>query len=228
MSDFDRYTRVNKFEKRRKNTKLMSVFIIAGSVLVILLIGLWIFGPDDDPGQPNNISSSKDDSKENGEQIEGETTDETESGQDSSQTEETSSEVEENESSETETDGINGSLTDPGEKEQIEPASDDENVVEAYTKAWQPIGTEQQEPHATKFELDSQDWKEMESAIRYATGLSENDMITWFIENGGDQKAIGTVTNKAQTEVYRVYLSWIENQGWQPTKIEILRENDKK
>lgn len=53
-------------------------------------------------------------------------------------------------------------------------------------------------------------------------------MIEWWIENGGDQKVIATVSDTAETEVFRVFLSWVDNEGWQPTKVEILIENDKK
>lgn len=68
----------------------------------------------------------------------------------------------------------------------------------------------------------------MESAIRLAAGLAEGDMITWWLQNGGDQKVIGTVSNRSETQTYRVYLSWMDNQGWQPTLVEVLKENDQK
>lgn len=232
MSDFDRYTRVNKFEKRRKNTKLMSILIIAGSFLIILLIGLWIFGPDEDPEQPNNIASSNDNTTESEEQAEEENIDEaaTETGQDSADSEESSSQNEEGESdgSESETDDKNENMQDPGEKEQVDPAANDDVVVEAYTKEWQPIGTEQEGPHSVVYEDGSQDRLEMEKALQYATGLSEDNIITWWLQRNGDQKVIGTVSDKAETQTYRVYISWVDNQGWQPTLVEVLSENDQK
>lgn len=232
MSDFDRYTRVNKFEKRRKNTKLMSILIIAGSFLIILLIGLWIFGPDEDPEQPNNIASSNDNTTESEEQAEEENIDEaaTETGQDSADSEESSSQNEEGESdgSESETEEENENMQDPGEKEQVDPAANDDVVVEAYTKEWQPIGTEQEGPHSVVYEDGSQDRLEMEKALQYATGLSEDNIITWWLQRNGDQKVIGTVSDKAETQTYRVYISWVDNQGWQPTLVEVLSENDQK
>ena len=228
MSDFYRYTRVNKFEKRRKNTKLMSLLIVAGSFLIILLIGLWIFGPDDEPEQPNNLAGSNDESTENEDLNE---EDEKEAKEtDEAETEENSSQIDENQDNDTDSSNESNDEIDSelGEKEQVDHTGDDDNVIEAFTQNWQPVGTEQEGPHTTQFVVDSQDWEEMEKAIRAATGLTEADMTTWFIGNGGDQKAIGTVTNKAGTEIYRVYLSWVENQGWQPTLVEVLRENDKK
>ncbi|WP_042146081.1 YrrS family protein [Paucisalibacillus sp. EB02] len=232
MSDFDRYTRVNKFEKRRKNTKLMSLLTIAGSFLIILLIGLWIFGPDDEPEQPNNIASSNDNTTESENQNEEENIDETgsDTGQDSTESEESSTQTEEDESNETESgsDESNENLQDPGEKEQVDPAANDDKVVEAYTKNWQPIGTEQEGTHSVVYEDGSQDRIEMEKALQYATGLSEDNIITWWLQRNGDQNVIGTVSDKAETQTYRVYISWVDNQGWQPTLVEVLSENDQK
>jgi hypothetical protein len=232
MSDFDRYTRVNKFEKRRKNTKLMSLFIVAGSFLIILLIGLWIFGPDDKSEQPNEIAGSNEDRTDSDDQSEEESVDESdkESGQDSTDSEESSSQIEENESNESETGSneTNENTHDPGEKEQVEPTTNDDIVVEAYTRDWQPIGTEQEGTHSVVYEEGSQDRMEMEKALQYATGLSEDNMITWWLQRNGDQKVIGTVSDRAETQTYRVYIEWVDSQGWQPTMVEVLSENDQK
>ncbi|MEN2765906.1 YrrS family protein [Ornithinibacillus xuwenensis] len=229
MSEFDRHTRVNKFEKRRKNTKLMSILISAAIFLIVLLIGMWIFGPDDEPANTDETTSDEktndtaDDEAEDTETDENTEQDsEASNDEDSSQTEESSSDTEESDSTEDE-----GTTNDNVDKEPTEPNSDDDNVIEAYTGAWQPVGTEQTGPHTTQFVTESQDWKEMEKAIRLATGLSEEEMETYWIGNGGDQKAIGTVTNKAETEIYRVYISWVDGQGWQPTLVEVLKELEK-
>ncbi len=42
MSDYDHLSRVNKYDKRRKNTKSLSIFIVLGSVLLIALVLLLI------------------------------------------------------------------------------------------------------------------------------------------------------------------------------------------
>jgi cytoskeletal protein RodZ len=221
MNSFDRYTRVDKFEKRRKNTKLISILIIVASFLAVFLIGIWIFGPDKEPKE--EIASPETSIDKNTTENDAENIDNSE---DSSQTEGDSSDSNEGEN---ESDGSDDSFgTENTEKQPANPIDQSENVIDAYTANWSPIGTEQTGPHTTKFELESQDWVEMEKAIRLATGLQEGDMVTWFIGNGGEQKAIGTVTNKAETEIYRVYLSWVDNQGWQPILVERLKENDKK
>src|SRR5699024_11824075 len=99
---------------------------------------------------------------------------------------------------------------------------DDNYVEEAYTGNWKASGTSQSEPHEGQYDKESQDWNEMEEAIKYATGL--NDMTTHWIGNDGDQKVVGTVANPDNTEIYRVYLSWQTDDGWQPTKVEKLKE----
>ena len=107
------------------------------------------------------------------------------------------------------------------ETEQVEPS--DDNVIEAYTGNWQPIGTVQEGPHTTVYDDGSQDRIEIKQAVISVTGLAD-DMIEWRIGNGGDQKVIATVSNPGKTDNYRVYLSWVDNQGWQVTSVEKLKE----
>src|SRR5699024_2214593 len=53
------------------------------------------------------------------------------------------------------------------ERESVE--SDDDNVIEAYTQNWDPVETSQEEPHEVVFDKSSEDWTEMEQAIKLAT-----------------------------------------------------------
>src|SRR5690625_40201 len=48
MNDQNRYSRVNKFEKRRKNTKAISILVIIGSSLLVLLIGIMLVSGKND------------------------------------------------------------------------------------------------------------------------------------------------------------------------------------
>ena len=217
MSESDKHSRLNKFEKRRKNTKLISIFLIAGALLIIILLGMWLFGGGDDETEEqtgNNENESSDFliTEEDEEDAEGNNPEQEESENDLASDEEAENE-ENNADEEIET-------------ESAEPS--DDNVAEAYTGDWSPVGTEQEGPHTTTFDEGSQDRIEMRRAITQATGLTGDDMIEWWIENGGDQKVIATVSDTAETEVFRVFLSWVDNEGWQPTKVEILIENDKK
>ncbi|MBP2077518.1 YrrS family protein [Oceanobacillus polygoni] len=220
MSESDKHSRLNKFEKRRKNTKLISIFLIAGALLIILLLGMWLFGGGNDgteeqTGNNENESSDFLITEENEEEAENDNPEQDESDNDLASDEEANDEENEENDADEEI-----------ETEEAEPS--DGNVAEAYTGDWSPVGTEQEGPHTTSFEGGSQDRIEMRRAITQATGLSEDNMVEWWIGNGGDQKAVATVSDTAETEVYRVFLSWVDNEGWQPTKVEILIENDKK
>lgn len=118
------------------------------------------------------------------------------------------------------------------EEEIVIEESDDPNVLKTVINpAWKPIGTVQTGEHVIQFDQNSVDWQEMVRAISYATGLPEEEMIVWFIgrdKSSTKDAAIGTVTPRDQRETYRVYIEWVDGQGWKPVKVEYLRENDKK
>lgn len=221
MSDFDKHSRVNKFEKRRKNTKYISILLVTGSILFVVLIGTWIFGggsddvtvESDDPASDQEANNDDDDifieeNEENSEE-----TEDTEPNETDERDEGT--EEDEEESNE---------LDEDVETEQVE--SDDENVIEAYEGNWKPVGTEQEGPHTTDFDRDSQDWIEIHEAVVYATGLDENNMTTHWVGNDGEQKVVATVSDSSHEEIYRVFLTFIEGDGWQPTRVEVLAEVD--
>ncbi|WP_404453124.1 YrrS family protein [Virgibacillus necropolis] len=232
MNDFNNSSRVDKFEKRRKNTKSISLFLVLGGILIIFLLGMFLFGGDDEAenGQPSTESSSDNSGESNDE----DTKDGTSSDENDESTTDDSANSDDSSNGETEDPNANDdqSTTDDNsdnsdvEKENVE-VSDDPNVKEAYTADWQPIGTEQQGPHTKNFDEGAQDRIEMEKAARVATGIQQGDMITWWLDNVGGQDVIATVSNKAQDNTYRVYLTWVDNEGWKPTKVEVLKENDK-
>ncbi|MFB4166556.1 YrrS family protein [Virgibacillus sp. JSM 102003] len=223
MSDFNDYSRVDKFEKRRKNTKSLSVFLVLGSLLLIVLIGVIIFGGDDEGNKTaeNQSNNAPEESEQAGENPEESTSNEEEQ----SATEENGSENNSDSSDSTnETDTEEKNNNSEVETEQAEPS--DGNVTEAYTGNWKPVGTEQTGQHTINFKDGSQDRKEMRKAAAVATGLDEESLIMWWVSRDGNQKVLATVSNSENTEVYRAYLTWVEDQGWKPTKVEKLKEND--
>src|SRR5690625_1039535 len=110
------------------------------------------------------------------------------------------------------------------EQEEIE----DSNVKKAFVGEWSPVGTTQEGAHTTNYSNGSQDRKEIKEAVSKVTKVAEDNMVEWRVENGGDQKVIATISDDNETEFYRVYLSWIDNEGWQVNKFEELKKNDKK
>jgi cytoskeletal protein RodZ len=126
--------------------------------------------------------------------------------------------------------------TQNGNKEELEEENEEVTVIEGdpnsniiqeiVNPSWQPIGTTQSEPHVTTFDKDSVDWKEMLDAISYATRLSQSEMIVWFIGNNGPNKAVATISTKDKQQHYKVYIEWVEQQGWKPTKVQQLRNRE--
>lgn len=115
---------------------------------------------------------------------------------------------------------------DTSSGEVVTEPSTDPIVKEAFTNsAWQPIGTSQTGTHTSSYDPNSVDWAEKVRALSYASGLSEDNMYIKFLGNGGSpQKSIGTITSKDESEKYRVYLEWVDGQGWKPTKVEVLNQ----
>lgn len=89
---------------------------------------------------------------------------------------------------------------------------------------WKPIGTTQTGEHVSKYDGNSDDWNEKKKAISYATGLSEDELYFERIQNGGGpQKSEGIVRSKDNSKKYKVYLEWVDGQGWKPVKMDVLK-----
>ncbi|MCT2537641.1 YrrS family protein [Aquibacillus koreensis] len=222
--DYNPFNRVDRFKKRRNNTKAITIFGIVGLVFVVILIGVFVLGGEDD----DNLAQSahEDENQER-------TDDTNEPDSEEVTDEEPSVEVTTPESTTDDEPSDDEPTTNSDEQSEIVKetvSSDDENVIEAYTANWKPIGTSQVGEHEINWsELqDSQDWPEILSASSLATSVYVDDMIAWWVEGDGEEKIIATISDKAQTDTYRVYLSWVDQEGWMPTKVELLKENDKK
>lgn len=207
MGDNSQESRINKFDKRRKTTKAITTLLIIGVVLAIVFIFVLIFGGNDSESKVSEQASSEIQRKDDGD-IDYIKPDEDDEDQEESENDEEKDNKEE----------------DKEKVETKEVESSDDNVTKAYEGNWKPIGTEQSGPHTTNYDDGSQDRIEIKEAIRSATGLE--DMVELWIGNGGDQKVIATVATPDNSDIYRVYLSWIDEEGWQPTKVEKLKEND--
>lgn len=219
MEDFDRVSRVDKFEKRRKNSKSISILVVIGVVLLVFLLGFWLFGGKDDEAAKDKNNNAASQSEEKNSELDGdeerdqftriEEKEEQASDQDANQ---------EQQDKEGETSETNAAV----ETEQVQPS--DDNVIEAYIGDWQPIGTEQSGTHTTDYNDGSQDRKEIAKAVSDVTGLQEQSMVTHWVGNGGEQKVEATVSNANNSQIYRVYLTWIDERGWKPTKVEKLKQ----
>ncbi|MEK4916231.1 YrrS family protein [Bacillus sp. FSL E2-8887] len=89
--------------------------------------------------------------------------------------------------------------------------------------SWKPIGTEQGAKPAMKFEEGTVDWNEMKKAISYAVDVPESQLIFEFIGNNGNNKAYGNVRDKQSNKKYKVDIDWVENQGWKPASVQVVK-----
>lgn len=112
----------------------------------------------------------------------------------------------------------------PEQETAVETTSDDPIVNRVITdESWQPTPTTQTGAHVSSYDSKSVDWQEKVATITSVTGIAEDNMIIWFLKNNGSaDTAIATVSTKDKTEMYRVSMEWVNNEGWLPVKLEVL------
>ncbi|MBM7554679.1 YrrS family protein [Thalassobacillus pellis] len=226
-------TRVNRFDKRRKGTKLATWLAGLGSLLILLLIAMFLFNGNEDKASDQKDEPKITISEEYQKKSSDSNSDKKESennGSDTPSSNEESGQEDKNNSEDKQKDDKQKNdekkKEDDSKDAQVKE-SDKPNVEKVITKDWSPVPTKQENHSGITYEKGTQDWQEMKQAIRKGAGLAEGDMILWWAEGNGHNKVIATATNKAETENYRVYVEWVENKGYQPTKVEVLQENDK-
>lgn len=225
-------SRLDKRSKKNTN-KILNIMIAVVLLLIVAVGGTILFGGDNEKATTDvKHTESKDANKKD-------TANDDQSG---SNEEKDNSEVpadedkkdeqkQEDEQEQNESDEKKDEVALDGEddsKLKVED-SDEPNVEKTLIHPdWKPIGTEQSGEHVSSYDLGSVDWNEKVKAASYATGIPEENMTVWFIAgNGGPQRSMATVTAKDTGTPYRVYLQWVDGQGWQPTKVQELTENDK-
>ncbi|MFC4404038.1 YrrS family protein [Gracilibacillus xinjiangensis] len=225
--DYGKGTRQNRFSKKRKNTKALTILYILGVVLLVLLVAMIFFGGNDE-ATPDDQTMNNEEGNVNEE--ENQVIFERDLSEDAEKDNEASNEegirVEETEEEESQS-SENNEETDTNGAETYEVEATDENVKRAYEGNWQPVGTEQEGPHTTNYDNGSIDRQEMSRAVEAATGIPVKEQTTWWAGRAGDQAVEITVSPKSnEGEIYRVHLAWVDQQGWQPTLVEELIEKD--
>lgn len=101
----------------------------------------------------------------------------------------------------------------------------DPNVIEAYRdSSWKVIPTTQMTPHRINFDDNSTDRLEIRQAINQVTDIPNNQLEEWWVGTAGPESITATVSNINTEQVYRIHLQWVENQGWQVTMVERLKQ----
>lgn len=213
-------SRSNRRRKKRKNNRNLMIVLALAFLFFTILLSLIVLNKNED------TESLQEDSVEE-EQVnetEKKETNDNETDTDENKEEEAEEEQEEESESDDENEEESSASITELEPEEIE----DSNVKEAYVGDWSPTGTSQSGSHTTNYQNGSQDRMEIKKAASAVTDIAEDNMEEWRVENGGDENVIATVSNDNETEYYRVYLTWVDNKGWQVNKLEELEQNDKK
>jgi hypothetical protein len=242
-----RYTsRSNRPHKPNRTNKILNALIGVVIVLIVITGGFIFLGKDDSEQAKSDskesqtdVSNSQDESEpgatgvpesdESSEDVsskEIETDEDAEAAKEAAAKEEEEAKAEEAEKESTEEETTTEDSTTGGTVTST--PSDDPLVSERVVNtAWKPVGTAQTGQHTSIYSEGHVDWAEKLNAIAYTTGLSADNMIVWRIQNGGDpQKSIGVVSSNNKEEKYRVYLQWVDGEGWKPEKMETLKTLD--
>ncbi|RTR35364.1 DUF1510 family protein [Robertmurraya yapensis] len=216
---------------KKKKTNIVLNGLIGFVLLLIIVVSINIFfGGNDDERAEQNVEETKGETSNAPEATEDESSQvsEDEASEEETETEQSSTDVSgenEEEASEEEADEEEMDENEVEEEESgeavVSEGGSSPNVVKTIVNpAWKPVGTVQTGEHHNTY--DGVDWEEMVDAISYATGISEDQMTIHFLGNNGPNKSVGTVYTKGKTEIYRVYIEWVDGQGWKPTQVEQL------
>lgn len=202
-------TRTERKSKRRKTNRVLNT-AIAVVVLLIIVVAFTIFsGGKDEAEQPADTQTENSGAKN-------------ENNNENNNATDIAGEEKEEDKQETE---------DKEEKEEdvIVQESDEPNVEEEIVDPnWTGVGTSQTGTHSSSFDSSSVDWQEKLEALSYATSIPVDSMVVWYISGNGADGAIGTVSPASnKEEAYRVYINWVDGEGWTPEKVHKLIENDK-
>ncbi|MBU8879483.1 YrrS family protein [Bacillus sp. FJAT-29790] len=219
-------------EKRRKTNFILNM-LIGVVILLIIFVSATIFlgGNSEEAGEQKDkpIESKQNDKESNNKNIDTNKNNETAKSKEDQKTDEKQPANQEKSEQPNEAEDI-----DHGKPDEL-PINEGEAIVTAggsssnvkktiENPSWKPIGTTQTGEHSSNYDLDSADWAEMLQAISYATGVDQGNMTVWFLGNNGPNRSVGTIVSKDQKEKYRVYIDWVDGQGWKPSKVEELNE----
>ncbi|MEH6989033.1 YrrS family protein [Cytobacillus firmus] len=219
MKGNNRESRFGKREKRKKTNIILNSLIALVIILIIVVSAKIFFGGNNDQALPADEQTASE-SKQNEKNKE-------DKGNDIEQNKDKDVEKADKESEEEE--------KETEEKAEKEPEEDKEQVVTEggsgpdvektiENPAWKPVGTSQTGEHTAVYDQNHADWQEMLSAISYATGVDQGNMTVWFLGNNGPNSSVGTISTKDQSEKYRVYIDWVDGEGWKPSRVEVLNE----
>ena len=204
----------------------MVLNVLIGIVVVLILVvasSLLIFNKPKDPNVANEPSKTAPASSDNKQTSDEDVKDQNKDTSDDS-------DAKKDDSSDQDGDTKKSDDEDQPNKDALKDAKETDggktnDVDKTYENDdWKPVGTEQSGSHTAIYDSKSKDWKEMIKAMSYATGFPEDQMtVIWLGNNGGPQDAKGTIRDKSTGDRYRVEITWVDEKGWKPVKVEKLK-----
>lgn len=236
MKDTDpNYSRMDRKKRHNKNNKFLNIMIGIVVVLILIVGATLIIGPKDEDKKDiaTDNTDVADENNEDSEDETGLTLEDVDEPDESDNQEAESDKGSEDDGGTSSSD--TGSSDEPADEEEEDQAGNvtivpnDEEIIEQsiVDSSWQPIGTDQSGEHVSQYDAESTDYNEKKRAIAYATGFSEDELFYKRVKNGGGpQKSIGIVTTKDGSKIFRVYIEWIDEKGWKPVKMDVLKTLD--
>ncbi|MEK5285410.1 YrrS family protein [Bacillus cereus] len=243
---------VSRFQEKQQNRRQKAIFNIAFT-LVLVTVGIvtyQLFTPSNTSTKAiaqekkvTKIEEKKTEDKETAKIEEKKTEDKETAKIEEKKTEDKeTAKIEEKKTEDKETAKIEEKKNEDKEAAQLEEKSKTEKSVKTNgtenneeektasqekgsqtNPSWKPIGTEQGAKPEMKFKEGTVDWSEMKKAISYAVDVPESQLIFDFIGNNGNNKAYGNVRDKQNNKKYKVNIDWVENQGWKPVSVQVVR-----
>ncbi|RWR15193.1 DUF1510 family protein [Siminovitchia fortis] len=194
--------------KRRKTNIILNTLIAVVIILILLVGGSIFFGGSDTDKEQAESKPNTEEAKQN-DQTSDEKNVQTDENEDEPDAEE-----------------------DKDEEGKLEESESDEPNVEKVlvNPAWKPIGTEQVNGHQSSYNMGTTDWNEKLKAAAYAVDIPVDNMTAWWVTGGDnpENQAELTVSAKGSDETYRVYIEWVDGEGWKPVEVKKLIQNDKR
>ncbi|MCY8318927.1 YrrS family protein [Bacillus vallismortis] len=226
-------SRYENRDKRRKTNLVLNILIAIVSILIVVVAAnLFINSPsskdvskDSETAQKQESPASGKTEKKSDEDIKDSKKDTSDSEKDAEKSSDSDSDAKKDDSSKDDDSDSDSDSDDPLKDAKVTEGGSSSDVEKTYENPdWKAVGTEQTGEHAATYDSSSQDWAEMLKAISYATGVSTDNMtVLWLGNNGSPQDAKGKILDKATGDKYQVTITWVDDKGWKPTKVEKLK-----
>ena len=204
---------VSRFQEKQQNRRQKAIFNIAFT-LVLVTVGIVTY----QLFTPSNTSTKAIAQEKKVKKIEEKKTEDKETAKIEEKKNEDKEAAQLEEKSKTEK-----SVKTNGTENNEEEKTASQEKGSQTNPSWKPIGTEQGAKPEMKFKEGTVDWSEMKKAISYAVDVPESQLIFDFIGNNGNNKAYGNVRDKQNNKKYKVNIDWVENQGWKPVSVQVVR-----